>query len=100
MTTDRGWIVQQVQMIASLVKREAREVWDDLYSEFGYRQNINFRRMAYVAEKKTIDVIEAEGLLAEFAQFVDGYLREKTPALPEQEKKAPVQGSLLEGEQK
>jgi hypothetical protein len=96
---DRKWIAAQVDMIASLCKRDRDEVWGEMYTDFGYRHNIHFRRIAFTTDRKTIDVIEAEGLLADFGEFVQGRLKEKTPALPVQKEKAPVQGSLLEGEQ-
>lgn len=90
----RDRVVRQIPVIATKVKRDVRDMWGDLYREFGYLKNVHFSRIAYTQDKKTIDVIEEEGHLEEFAKFVEGYLKEETPASPEKEK-APVQGSLL-----
>jgi len=94
-TNHRAVIVQQIPMLATLMGREGGSVWARLYSDFAYDTGINFERMAVVNDCKQIDIIEREGLLAEFAEFVEKRMKEKTtPALPENEK-APGQGSLF-----
>lgn len=94
-TNRRAVIVQQIPMLATLMGRDVREVWGDCYRDFGDEVGVFFVRMAYNEDRKAIDIIEREGLLAEFAEFVEKRLKEKTtPALPENEK-APGQGSLF-----
>ena len=93
--TYRAAIVQQIPMIASLTGRDVREVWGDCYREFGDLVGVFFVRMAYNEDREAIDIIEREGLLAEFAEFVEKKLKEKAPALPDKEK-APLPGSLID----
>lgn len=74
---DVQWIVRQVEMLATVQKREQRSVWSSLYMGFEHKTDIAFSRIAYNAEpqKKVLTVIREEGYLDQFAEYVDWRLK-------------------------
>lgn len=72
-----SWIVQQIEMLASIQKRTALEVWRSMYAGFEHKTDMAFSRIAYNAEpqKKVLTVIREEGYLDQFAEYVDWRLK-------------------------
>jgi UDP-N-acetylglucosamine:LPS N-acetylglucosamine transferase len=96
----RAEIVRRVEAFSLETNRSPGAVWTWLYGKFAYDTNVSFERIQAREElPKIIDAIEHEGYLYEFADYAMKKLPVGNPALPVEIKKAPVQGSLLEGEQ-
>lgn len=84
-----------VESSASFTGKPIPKVWDNLYSHFEYAKNVNYRRLAYVNGATILDTVVELGDIEELLEVARGFLKQN-PALPEK-KKAPEQGSLIEG---